>query len=83
MREAFRDQLVSVFDDLVVMCGKVQQSVQLSTEALLTGDAAKAERVISADAHLDTATQRSRTVASRCSPSSSRWPETCESSSRH
>jgi phosphate transport system protein len=58
MREAFRHQLDSVFDDLAAMCGDVQHAVRLSTDALLTGDAATAEEVISGDSSIDAATQR-------------------------
>jgi phosphate transport system protein len=58
MREAFRDQLDSIFDDLAAVCGDVQEAVRLSTEALLSGDADKAEEVISADAHIDSATHQ-------------------------
>jgi phosphate transport system protein len=58
MREAFHDQLDSIFSDLAVVCGDVQNAVRLATEALLTGDAEKAEDVISADSHIDEATER-------------------------
>src|SRR5688572_8429961 len=58
MREAFHDQLDSIFSDLAVVCGDVQNAVRLATEALLTGDAKKAEDVISADSHIDEATER-------------------------
>jgi phosphate transport system protein len=58
MREAFHDQLDSIFGDLADVCGNVQQAVRLATQALLTGDAEKAEEVISADADIDEATER-------------------------
>jgi phosphate transport system protein len=58
MREAFHDQLDSVFSDLAVVCGNVQQAVRLATQALLTGDAEMAEGVISADSQIDEATER-------------------------
>ena len=58
MREAFHDQLDSIFSDLAVVCGNVQQAVRLATQALLTGDAEKAEEVISADSQIDEATER-------------------------
>ena len=58
MREAFHDQLDSIFSDLAVVCGNVQQAVRLATQALLTGDAEKAEEVISADSAIDEATVR-------------------------
>ena len=58
MREAFHDQLDSIFRDLAVVCGNVQQAVRLATKALLTGDAETAEAVISADSEIDEATVR-------------------------
>jgi phosphate transport system protein len=58
MREAFHDQLDSIFSDLAVVCGDVQRAVRLATQALLTGDAEKAEEVISADSAIDRATGR-------------------------
>jgi phosphate transport system protein len=53
MREAFHDQLDGVFDDLAGICRNVETAVRLATQALLTGDAAIAEQVISADADID------------------------------
>jgi phosphate transport system protein len=58
MREAFHDQLDAIFDDLAAICAKVEESVKLSTEALLTGNAEVAERVISADIEIDRARER-------------------------
>jgi phosphate transport system protein len=58
MREAFHDQLDAIFTDLAAICAKVEESVKLSTEALLTGDAEVAERVISADIEIDRARER-------------------------
>jgi len=58
MREAFHDQLDSIFADLADVCGKVQQAVRLATQALLNGDAETAEAVISADDEIDRATER-------------------------
>jgi phosphate transport system protein len=58
MREAFHDQLDSIFRDLAVVCGNVQEAVRLATRALLTGDAETAEAVISADSVIDRATER-------------------------
>ncbi|MCW2797404.1 phosphate signaling complex protein PhoU [Nocardioides sp.] len=58
MREAFHDQLDSMFNDLAGICRLVEESVRLSTAALLTGDAEIAERVISADAEVDRARER-------------------------
>lgn len=53
MREAFHEQLDAVFIDLAAMCGDVEASVRLATEALLSGDSSIAERVISGDAEID------------------------------
>jgi phosphate transport system protein len=58
MREAFHDQLDSIFSDLANVCGSVQEAVRLATRALLSGDAETAEAVISADSHIDEATVR-------------------------
>jgi phosphate transport system protein len=58
MREAFHEQLDSVFDDLAGICRSVEAAVRLSTAALLTGDAEVAERVISADVDIDRARER-------------------------
>jgi phosphate transport system protein len=58
MREAFHDQLDSIFDELAAICSQVEQAVASATEALLNGDAAIAERVISADAAIDEARER-------------------------
>ena len=54
MREAFHDQLDSIFVDLAQMCALVQSSVREASQALLTGDVTVAEHVISADAEVDT-----------------------------
>lgn len=53
MREAFSEQLDSIRDDLIQMARLVRAAVAAGTEALLEGDAAKAERVISDDARID------------------------------
>ena len=83
MREAFHDQLESIFDDLAAICSQVEEAVSGATEALLTGDAEIAERVISADIEPSTGpASGSRTRRSPCSPCSSRSPATCGSSSR-
>ena len=58
MREAYHDQLDSIFRDLAVVCGNVQAAVRLATTSLLTGDAETAEAVISADSAIDAATER-------------------------
>ena len=55
MREAFHEQLDSVFADLADICGQVEKAVGLATEALLSGDPDTAERVISGDAEIDRA----------------------------
>jgi phosphate transport system protein len=58
MRQAFHEQLDMMFSDLADICGNVETAVRLATEALLTGDAAIAERVITADAEIDRARER-------------------------
>ena len=58
MREAFHDQLDAVFTDLAEMCGQVEVAVNRATAALLTGDAAIAEEVISADQAIDANRER-------------------------
>lgn len=58
MREAFHDQLDSLFTDLSDIASMVQVAVEQATEALLTGDVEVAERVISADAQIDAARER-------------------------
>lgn len=58
MREAFHDQLESIFDDLAAICAQVEEAVRSGTEALLTGNAEIAERVISADDAIDEARTR-------------------------
>src|SRR6476646_4747473 len=58
MRNAFHEQLDSVFDDLSGIAGRVEDAVRLATSALLTGDAEIAERVISADVEIDRARER-------------------------
>ena len=58
MRNQFHDQLDQVFVDLAGICRDVDGAVGLATTALLTGDAALAERVISADLDIDLARDR-------------------------
>ena len=58
MREAFHDQLDSIFDDLVSIANEVQGAVSRATEALLEGDAEIAESVITHDAEIDAARER-------------------------
>ncbi len=53
MREAFHDQLDSIFDDLAGICRDVEVAVADASRALLEGDAEIAERVISDDAQID------------------------------
>lgn len=58
MREVFHEQLESVFEELAEICTSVESAVKLATEALMTGDAALAEKVISADVEIDLARER-------------------------
>jgi phosphate transport system protein len=58
MREAFHEQLDSVFEDLAAIAQRVEDAVRFATEALLAGDAEIAERVISADIEVDRARER-------------------------
>ena len=55
MREQFHEQLDRIFVDLAGICRLVEAAVGQATEALMTGDAGVAERVISADVHIDLA----------------------------
>ena len=58
MREAFHEQLDSMFADLAAISREVENAVHYATDALMTGDAAKAEAVISADAQIDRAAEK-------------------------
>ena len=58
MREAFHDQLDGIFADLATMCGLVETAVHDASEALRTGDAHVAEKVISGDAEIDERRER-------------------------
>jgi phosphate transport system protein len=58
MREAFHDQLDSIFDDLAGICRMVEVAVADASRALLEGDAEIAERVISADVEIDTVREK-------------------------
>jgi phosphate transport system protein len=58
MREAFHEQLESMFDDLAGICRNVETAIGLATQALMTGDAEIAERVISSDIEIDRARER-------------------------
>ncbi|MEQ6903163.1 phosphate signaling complex protein PhoU [Nocardioides sp. YIM 152588] len=53
MREAFDEQLDSVFADLSMMSKRVQTAVERATLALTTGDPVVAEQVISDDIEID------------------------------
>ena len=53
MREVFHEQLDRIFVDLATICRRVEVAVQEATRALLTGDAAVAEAVITGDAEID------------------------------
>ena len=58
MRDAFGDQLDAIRDDLVAMAQLVQAAVNRATSALLEGDAALAEDVITADGQIDAMVQK-------------------------
>lgn len=58
MRQAFHDQLDTMFGDLADICESVETAVRLATQALLTGDVTVAEQVISADVEIDRARER-------------------------
>ncbi len=58
MREAFHDELDSLFDDLSAIAEQVRLAVHDASLALLTSDAAMAEAVISADHEIDRATEK-------------------------
>jgi phosphate transport system protein len=58
MREAFHEQLDSIFSDLAEMCSEVETAVRDATQALLNGDAEVAERVIAADDTIDDTRER-------------------------
>ena len=58
MREAYTDQLDSIFADLVDIARRVQRAVHDATESLLTGNVELAEQVITRDAIIDVARER-------------------------
>jgi phosphate transport system protein len=58
MRDAYTDQLDSIFENLAGICRRVETAVGLATDALMKGDAAIAEQVISADIEIDRARER-------------------------
>ncbi|ASK66522.1 phosphate transport system regulatory protein PhoU [Brachybacterium avium] len=53
MREAYQSDLRHIVDDLVDMAEMVGTALEGATTALLEGDLALAERVVTADPHLD------------------------------
>ena len=53
MREAYQSDLRHIVDDLIDMAEMVGTALEGATTALLEGDLALAERVITADPHLD------------------------------
>lgn len=63
MREAFHEQLDTVFADLAAISREVENAVHYATEALVTGDGAIAESVISADSQIDSAAHRVEELA--------------------
>jgi phosphate transport system protein len=58
MRNQFHEKLDQIFDDLALICRDVDGAVGLATRALMTGDSAIAEQVISADIEIDRARER-------------------------
>lgn len=58
MRDAYTEELESVFADLAAISRSVRTAVRDASRALLTGDAAVAERVISGDAAIDRAREQ-------------------------
>jgi phosphate transport system protein len=58
MREAFHEQLDSIFHDLAEICDAVETAVRQATKALLEGDAEGAQAVIAADQKIDRARER-------------------------
>ena len=55
MRDAYIEELDTIFADLADICRRVETAVDLATRALMTGDAGIAERVISQDVEIDRA----------------------------
>jgi len=53
MREAYQSDLRHIVDDLVDMAEMVGTALEGATASLLEGDLARAERVVTADPHLD------------------------------
>ena len=63
MREFFHEQLDAMFADLAGICCQVETAVGRATEALMTGDAAIAEQVISGDIEIDRACEHVEEIA--------------------
>ncbi len=63
MRDAYTDQLDSIFSDLVAIARRVERAVSDATEALLTGNVELAEQVITRDAVIDVARERVEDMA--------------------
>lgn len=55
MREAFHGELAALGEQLAAMAGQAAEAMQLATQAVTTDDIQLAERVITADAELDSA----------------------------
>ena len=53
MREAYQSDLLHIVDDLLDMAEMVGTALEGATASLLEGDLARAERVVTADPHLD------------------------------
>ncbi len=58
MRHQFHEKLDQIFTDLAGICRDVDGAVGLATKALMTGDVAVAEQVISGDIEIDRARER-------------------------
>ena len=58
MREAYHEQLDTLFDDLAAIAAQVRTAVHDASRALLTSDAEVAEAVISEDREIDRATEK-------------------------
>ncbi|TCO65069.1 phosphate signaling complex protein PhoU [Actinocrispum wychmicini] len=63
MREAYRDQLGQLADQLADMCSMVGEAMELATRALLEADLALAEQVIGDDAKVDDARAQTEEAA--------------------
>ena len=55
MRDAYQEDLDSIFASLAEICARVETAVATATEALMNADAGRAEQVISADVEIDRA----------------------------